>query len=140
MEATMTRPFRASFLPLLSALALAACGGDDPSGPGGTPWVGSWELTLENGAAPSGYSSELTIQASSFTSTFSSPGQSCSWTGTLSATATQITWNYNSASGPPCTTAVGTSRTSTWTLSSDGDTLTLNFTGSGGTLQVWSRI
>jgi hypothetical protein len=125
-------------LKLTCVLALASCGGDDPSGPG-APWVGTWDLTLENGVTPSGYASELTIQASSFTSTFDSPAQSCSWTGTLTATATQITWSYDSASGPPCTTAVGSSRTSIWTISGDGDTLTLNFTAGGGTLQVWSR-
>ena len=133
MRASMAR-----LLQFSGVLAVAACGGGDPSGPG-TPWVGDWELTLENGVVPSGYASTLTIQTGSFTSTFVSAAQSCSWSGTLTATSTEITWSYDSATGPPCNMAVGTARTSTWTLSGDGETLTLDFTADGGALQVWSR-
>ena len=99
------RKMRASMARLLQfsgVLAVAACGGGDPSGPG-TPWVGDWELTLENGVVPSGYASTLTIQTGSFTSTFDSAAQSCSWSGTLTATSTEITWSYDSATGPPAT-------------------------------------
>ena len=133
----MKRVLGARILQLVCAFSLTACGGDDdPSGPN-TALAGEWELTLEDGFAPSGYASTLTVQGSSFTTTFESPGQSCSWSGTLSSTDTQIAWTTNSATAWPCTISVGTTQTSTWTLS--GNTLTLDFTADGGTHQVWSK-
>jgi hypothetical protein len=131
------RRFSAPVLQLVCAFALAACGGDDdPSGPN-MALVGEWELTLEDGLVPIDYASTLTVQGASFTTTFESPDQNCSWSGTLSSTATEISWTTNSATGFPCSIAVGKTLTSTWILS--GDTLTLDFTADGGTLQVWSR-
>jgi hypothetical protein len=135
----VNRLFTAPVLPFACALALSGCGGDEPSGPDTTSLVGEWELTLEDGVAPSGYASTMTIQGNTFTSTFDSPSQSCSWSGTLSSTATEIAWTTNSATAFPCTISVGTTLTSTWTLSNGGDTLTLDFTADGGTLQVWSK-
>jgi hypothetical protein len=131
------RSFSGPILQLLCAFTLAACGGgDDPSGPN-TALAGEWELTLEDGVAPVDYASTLTVQGNSFTTTFDSPGQSCSWSGTLSSAATEIAWTTNSATGFPCSISVGTTQTSTWVL--EGDTLTLDFTADGGTLQVWTR-
>ena len=134
----MKRSFTAAVLQLACAFALVGCGGDDPSGPSGA-FAGEWELILEDGVAPIDYASTLTIQGNAFTTTFESPGQSCSWSGTLSSTATQISWATHTATAFPCTIGVGITLTSTWTLSGGDSILTLDFTADGGTLQVWSK-
>jgi hypothetical protein len=127
-------------LSLLVVATLTACGGGPGPSGGAEAWEGVWTLTTENGTAPASYSLHLDLSATSFTSTFTNSSQSCSWTGTVSATSSEQTWSTQSATGPPCDVGVGQSRTAQWSLSSDENELTLDFTAvSPGTLQVYSR-
>lgn len=107
----------------------------------GSSFNGTWIIVTENGSTPSelGYTSlELTISGQEFSSVFTSPSVSCSWKGTVLIDDTTIYVSTDSASGPPCSQAVGNSALGVHSL--EGDTLTIDYTGSGtGTLQVFAR-
>jgi len=106
-------------------------------------WVGVWNIVTEDGRTPieNGYNSVvLALTPGAFSSVFDSDAVTCAWKGSLTSTTTTITITTDAATGPPCGQAIGKTRTAQFTLSADGNTLTLDWTAATmGTLQVYRR-
>jgi hypothetical protein len=107
--------------------------------------VGSWNLITENGSTPAelGYTS-LTIDftINSFESIFTGTTLTCDWTGTYTNPdqGNILTIRTRTGEGGTiCEDAIGQSRNAQFELSSDGNTLTLDYRPSG-TLQVFERV
>lgn len=106
---------------------------------------GSWNLILENGHTPAenGYNAlTLDLSATTFISELDGP-TSCHWEGTYTANDTEGTFvlvTTVGTGGAPCSNAVGQDRNATFELSEDFNTLTLDYRGSGGALQVYERV
>ena len=105
-------------------------------------WIGVWNIAKEDGRTPkeNGYNSlVLALSPGAFSSVFDSDAVTCAWTGTHTFTQTTLTITTDDATGPPCGQAVGKKRTADLTLSADFNTLTLDWRGKIGTLQVYRR-
>lgn len=111
---------------------------------GGTSVEGVWNLITEDGSPPSalGYNSiVLTLEDGTFSSVFDGSAGVCTWSGTYTATESELTMTAEVATGPPCDMAIGQTRTAQMNMSVDGNTLTLDWTAQPMlTLQVYERV
>jgi hypothetical protein len=82
----------------------------------------------------------LTLSEHSFSSMFDSGTSTCTWSGVLTAADAVFAIAVSAADGPPCDQALGTARSAAWRLSDNDNTLTLDWSGAGGTLQVYARL
>ncbi len=130
---------------LSSFVLLSGCGdgSSDSSGGTGGGWTGTWTMVTEDGRTPAewGYRSVvLTLATTSFTSRYDSGTEACTWSGTLTSTESTLTVTTSAADAFPCNQAVGTTRDAAWSLSNGNNTLTLDWSGTLGTLQVYQRL
>lgn len=107
--------------------------------------VGNWNLITENGSTPNelGYESlTIVFTESAFESTFTGTSLTCDWTGTYTNPGKGtilILLTNTGVGGTACEEAIGQFRSTTFELSEDGDTLTLDYRPEG-TLQVFERV
>jgi hypothetical protein len=117
---------------------------EDDTDPDEAAWVGVWTIVLEDGRTPAenAYNSvTLTLDASTFSSTYDGSGGLCTWSGTNTTTADTMTWIADASTGWPCDQAIGDTFTAQMTLSADGNSLTLDWTANAGlTLQEYERV
>ncbi|RMG42827.1 MAG: hypothetical protein D6719_05390 [Candidatus Dadabacteria bacterium] len=106
--------------------------------------VGNWNVLTENGKTPAenGYTSlTISFTSTTFTSILTGP-VSCNWTGTYTTSTSpdKATLLTTAATGSTfCQQAVNKESSALVTISTDGNTLTLDYRPTG-TLQVYERI
>jgi hypothetical protein len=109
------------------------------------PFLGDWNLTLENGRPPAelGYNSlTLSFSADRFVSVLDGASLDCYWEGTYSSAADRSAVALTTAigtGGPVCSQAVGQTQTAAAAFSDDGRALILDYRPAGA-LQEYERI